>query len=400
MATKIRNRSIVIPVHYYQNNNGSVTEANESVTRNYTETVIGSSVPAWQYKIAHLQSATSSYTRSGGVTFENGGYTLSASVPRIGKGSYVERLSGIPIALPPSPSDITKAYELALGNFLTNASNVIAPLKGGTVIGELRETLRMIRNPASALRDGFSSYFKRARRLTARRRPKLRKVLSNTWLEYVYGWRPLIEDLKSGVEAYRKLKDSYETVRAFGMGTSSGTPVLFQENGGHANYLRYVENRITTLSSVVKFKGVCKAWPDGIQTSSAERLQVVLGFNLADFVPTVWELIPYSFVVDMFTNVGDILNAGHGLNSTWVWLSRSTKTTRAVTVSRRVNLPEFLRFAGESARASESGGPSKLSVWNYSRGTPTLRLPSLVFELPSSPWSWANLLALLSSKAG
>lgn len=35
----------------------------------------------------------------------------------------------------------------------------------------------------------------------------------------------------------------------------------------------------------------------------------LFGFSAKEFVPTLWELLPWSFLVDYFTNVGDILDA-------------------------------------------------------------------------------------------
>lgn len=403
MTTQVRLRSFTLPQRYFQRlSTGAISEKNEDTTVSYSETRIGNPVPSWEYKIRHLISASSSYSRSLTLEVELSNWSVSLSYP--GKtGVYWEKLSGIRYnTLPAAPLYNSKAYEIALGNFLSDASSAIAPLKGGVLVGELRETLRMIRNPASALRDGISAYLKRARRLRrkhGRRNPHtLRKVLSNSWLEYVYGWAPLIEDLKSATEAYAKLKNKVETVRAFGKGSSEVKTPAVLGLGGHSNYIRYNQVVSHSQKTTCLIKGVCKADLQGVDAEAADRLQTALGFNLQDFLPTIWELIPYSFVVDMFTNIGDILNSGYGLTSDWVWTSKSELNKSTVEVARYADFSKISALTNGQAKITESGGSLKMSLKTYSRGIPQLRLPNLVIELPSSPWSWANLAALISSK--
>lgn len=404
MTTQVLLRSFTLPQRYFiRLPNGAYSEKSENVTVSYSETRIGNPVPAWEYKIRHLTSASSGYSRSLTLEVKPSNWSVSLSYPG-DPGVYWEKLSGINhSSLPAKPLYNSKAYEIALGNFLSDASSAIAPLKGGVLVGELRETLRMIRNPASALRDGISAYLKRARRLRrehGRRNPHtLRKVLSNSWLEYVYGWVPLIEDLKSATEAYTKLKNKVETVRAFGKGSSGSKTPGVVGLGGHSNYIRY--NQIVSLSQMTtcRIKGVCKADLQGVDAEAADRLQTALGFNIQDFLPTVWELIPYSFVVDMFTNIGDILNSGYGLTSDWVWTSKSELNESVKEVARYADLGKIAALTNGRAKVTEeSGRPLVMSLKTYTRGIPQLRLPSLVFEIPSSPWSWANLAALISSK--
>lgn len=404
MATQILLRSFTLPQRYFQRlPTGAYSEKSENVTVSYSETRVGSAVDAWRYKIKHLISATSGYSRSLTLEVKPGDWSVSLSYP--GKtGVYWEKLSGIAhAALPAAPLYNSKAYEIALGNFMSDASSAIAPLKGGVLVGELRETLRMIRNPASALRDGISAYLKRARRLRrehGRRNPhSLRKVLSNTWLEYVYGLVPLVEDLKSATEAYAKLKSEVETVRAFGKGSAETKTPAVTGLGGHSNYIRFNQVVKYSQKTTCRVKGVCKADLQGINTTAADRLRTVLGFNLQDFIPTIWELIPNSFIVDMFSNVGDILNSGYGLTSEWVWTSKSEINESVKEVARYADYGKIAALTSGHATVSESpGSPLVMSIKSYSRGIPELRLPRLVFEIPSSPWSWANLAALISSK--
>lgn len=375
----------------------------------YEVSKTGVKVPRWKYRIQHLQSATSAYSRVGDLKIEGDDYSCGVSF-NTGQMSYSDEYKGnTPLwSVPPVAEHDPLAYEEALGNFLSSASDAIAPFKGGVFLGELKETLQMLRRPASALRDGMSSYLQRARRLTGRgRRPlsarrrisEINKVLSGTWLEYVYGWRPLLQDIEAATDAYAKLNARIETVRAYGKAKRSSIVYEYSSTDNHPNYLHWLTEEINKVTTTSRLKGVCKAYATGVDQDSAQGILDTLGFNLAEFVPTVWELIPYSFVVDMFTNVGDILNSGLGLTADWVWLSASNTTDNEIAYSRKLNHSMISYVLGIPYNSYENGSSTlKVSRTFYDRWDPVLRLPNLVLGVPNTPWSWANLSALIAQK--
>jgi hypothetical protein len=56
-------------------------------------------------------------------------------------------------------------------------------------------------------------------------------------------------------------------------------------------------------------------WPDS----------KALGYDIRSFVPTLWELLPYSWAVDYFTNLGDILYGLSYGGQDVVWCARGIK---------------------------------------------------------------------------
>jgi hypothetical protein len=62
-------------------------------------------------------------------------------------------------------------------------------------------------------------------------------------------------------------------------------------------------------------------------------LGATLGFSWESFVPTVWELVPYSFILDYFTNIGDVLSAGLLVQSHLAWGCASFGTTKTKEIS-------------------------------------------------------------------
>lgn len=291
----------------------------------------------------------------------------------------------------------TTAVNTALGNFLTSASNALAPLKGGVILGELRETLRMIKNPASALRDSISSYLKEATRLRRTSRMsgrRLSKVLSNTYLEYVYGWRPLCQDIKSGADAYSALASKQETCFAFGRATDRPYVIKTSTYGGKINTLAvdFMKERSSTFKAT--YKGVA-ASKLGIQTDAASRIMVLSGFNWEDFLPTAWELIPYSFVADYFTNISQLLNSAHGLSASWIWKSLAVESTYSVVIYPKLRDPGL---GWRLINKYQNDATGQVDLRDYSRGEANLHLPTFQLEIPGVGFVWANLLALLTQK--
>lgn len=222
--------------------------------------------------------------------------------------------------------DTQHAENQALTYFLRNVRNSRRSLQGGVLLGELRETLGMLRRPASALREGFSSYLNAVRSRTSGLRSKdfsrkgrdasLRKMISGTWLEYRFGWSPLISDIDGIAKAAAAISTRHFQTRATGVGVvekSADSTIRF---GAIKGIFRREEKY-----EVIYRSGLNETTP-GV-SSNLETL----GLGLRDFIPTVWELIPYSFVVDYFTNIGDLLDAATTSTSNLAWCNKTTRRT-------------------------------------------------------------------------
>jgi len=258
----------------------------------------------------------------------------------------------------------------------------------------------MLRRPASALRDGFSAYLKRTHRLRRRRYPnnrELRKAIAGTWLEYVFGWKPLVGDIEDAVEAYRKLASHRET--SFVIGEAFETLQASQDTVSLSapNYLRWTETTVKKKTDKLKFKGVVRHAYSGVREDTASRVAELCGFRLEEFIPTVWELLPYSWLVDYFTNIGDILNGMHAVNADLAWISLSRWTTASTKISRKADPSWAKQILGKECQVLFSDSPFEGSRVRYTRTQPILTVPNLQLTFASS-WQWVNLAALMSLK--
>lgn len=182
--------------------------------------------------------------------------------------------------------------------------------EGLTVLGELRETLHMIKHPAESLRRGIDVYARWARgiRRSCRRLPrKIRhatyaKAVGDTWLESVWGWMPLINDVQSGLDAYRDLVDRPAVERFSARGSADATFRRERTQYGYwwIHYPFYAQSKGTVT---VQYKGAAKS---NLETNFGLSN---FGFSFAEFVPAAWELMPYSWLIDYFGNIGDVLSS-------------------------------------------------------------------------------------------
>jgi len=162
-------------------------------------------------------------------------------------------------------------------------------LQGGVILGELMETIHFLKNPLREVLKLLSS-------------PSV-KNLSNAWLSYRYGLRPLLKDISDAIALIKKgFRKSQGLLRASGtvkfndISTSLGSNTMFY--GLNARLQTTVVTSIST-SCTVYYR---------VSSSSLSRLED-LGLSPWDIPGIAWELIPLSFVADWFFRVGPWLEA-------------------------------------------------------------------------------------------
>lgn len=126
------------------------------------------------------------------------------------------------------------------------------------------------------------------------RRTKLgAKGLGSTWLEWHFGWDPLIKDIATTVNILNQAP-IYHAVRVKGRRIQN-TEVSVMKSAYNDTY----------LTREISVRTTCGAF---IQTSSYNR-SVATQLGLTNPLAIAWELVPYSFVVDWFANVGTYLQS-------------------------------------------------------------------------------------------
>lgn len=372
----------------------------------WTEWVAKEDVGArdWRRIIASGQNATTEMSGSGHHEYEfSEGFAQESykypDLPGL-DGSLITR--GVLAPLSPSDAagysfdsdDLVTAKNQAFARLYSDLARVENAFKGMVFAGELRESLQMIRRPARALREGLDDYFralkKRAPRNISQRRRK--DIVASTWLEYAFGWKPLVSDIDSAIDQFyssKLVRPIFQMVRGQGKvenmnlreavtGTVIGVPL-------YASILR-IDNLIVKLYGVYTSNG-----------SGCKNLHQS-GWNPTEFIPTLWELIPYSFLVDYFTNIGDIVSSWSyrflGLNFlSQTVVDMSTASAVDYTIAEKASTAET------SYSYIMSPGSSRMTRRSFVR-TPSvaLEVPSLELQVPGfGSTKWLNMAALAST---
>jgi len=282
-------------------------------------------------------------------------------------------------------------------------------IQGGVVLGELGKTAGMLRGTASNLRGGILSYLSKAVGIRNGRGSSKakRKALSNTYLEATFGWQPLISDCKDLAKTLGRLIHESDRVRfrAFGSEEGQHSKAVGESTFGTL----YVNQTTFEIAKVeVIYRGFLRGPRYEAGSPPLERIISMSGFDLRSFIPTVWELIPYSFLVDYFTNIGDVLQAlctdtsgVHGLWKTEIWESK-----REVTLAPNRKKTEDVLISVNGTNVSDfqhSGGVGKYvtTLRNVSRNTSGMPLMLPQFTGLDLKWrQFVNIGALFLSKMG
>lgn len=294
------------------------------------------------------------------------------------------------------PSSLSNEVDVA---FLNKMNSVVQSFSTGTFIGEMRETLRMLKRPLASLRNGFSDYLRAVDSRTSRRpRHRIPDIVSGTYLEYKFGWAPLISDIRSIGRLYNQVIEKYpgsSKVRA----TRSHTV-----NGDLPNAVRAVFD--PRMRWILDYRSE-KTWRMSLTgifggNLHATSFSEAAGLNLSSFRADVWNLLPWSFVVDYFVNVGDCITASSVVRIAPITLVRSTKLTASFEVDAQFDHAyAYERFSAEPSYSgvtvSSSPCNTRLYYMAFSRSIESIDnlrvVPSISVPPLDSP-KWLNLAAL------
>ena len=313
-------------------------------------------------------------------------------------------LSGSPLGITiplstsiPGAATVDTFRKLASLKLMLRAQQARQSLQALVSLGEVGETLRMLRRPARALFEGIFDYLGESRRRARKAKKKHRKrVVQDTWLEYNFGWAPLVSDIEGAHNALHNLPLSqYQYVRA-----THSDDVEADTNLGSSTVGKFVFG----WEETVKYNVSVRAYGEvGVECISNSGKLARWGIETEQFVPTLWELIPYSFVADYFSNIGDIISANALPRGAMKWHGMTSK----VTVSKR----RSYRFSSNGTKNNvtqyKGGGgfatPSYSSRTHYSRQTAAFTsfgLSDFAFEIPGLSRKWLNLAALAKAAKG
>lgn len=195
-------------------------------------------------------------------------------------------------------TDESNARSALLTSALADANS--SEFQGQTFAAEAIKTVQMLGSPFKSLRS-LTMKMVRHRDDLVRKGLSSAEASASAWLEYRYGWRPLLMDCADlfkvlsgqgrvpGVVLRKRHRQSFDW-------SGSSSADVFNNTYQRVRGEHKLSYR-STVHAGARYKITDPRYEQFLSTS--------LGLSL-DFVPsTVWELVPFSFVADWFVNVGD-----------------------------------------------------------------------------------------------
>jgi len=283
-------------------------------------------------------------------------------------------------------------------------------LNGLAFTGELREAIHGLRHPFELLRSQVYSHTNKLNnaKLALRNMPEKsrkkawREVISGTWLETSFGLRPIISDTKEIAEALSRFQfELPKKVRLQSKSAVSNATVSTGQTGFGDQYLQFrtVFKRESTAFCSYSVGMSSETRPAGSVSSLIE----VLGFTPENFVPALYEVMPWSWLIDYFSNVGNIIEAGTTSHVGIKWISRSVGVKTIDTYLAVPSRELTQNLMGQAKINTWSGSPSSatLSMATLDRtNPPTLGIPDLTFTIPGRGVQIANLIAIMGQLSG
>lgn len=308
--------------------------------------------------------------------------------PNHALGTYKYRLVGhYPMAMidrtfGTNAAGVVLAKSQAKLAFLGKVNEAIAPFTGGVFFGEIRQTIRMIRSPLKKLVSYTRGYHKKVERLAraAKKRVRVHKFrkfyddesfisgLTSAYLEWTYGVLPILSDMDGLGKAIGQIKT--KRTADIRLQVTIPIPEITVYQGLHrvgvsswnAPVMAHLVDR---LQGSVRIVGAIDTTLLSGSIPSNTGLEA-LGLSMNQFVPTVWNLIPYSFVSDYVVNIGQVLGAAFTATQ---YLKYCWETTRL----KQLNTSMCVAVPGMTRPISASGfGVAAIEGISLNRVKPSL----------------------------
>lgn len=357
----------------------------------------------YKKQIRDLQEATTAmtaYTQSAKVT-QRASLTCVLQ-PAYGGGVQKDTAFGIyegnpstfalPVSMfdtvPASVANRAKAEAIAAVN--SKIRKINSPFNTQVFAAELHEVKQLLTGPLSKytrLLTGLNALVKKG---------ISKKDIPNLHLELQFGVVPLIMDIKDimGVLNDKIGQKPVEVVKAFGKSSSviydsDITTTVYQSRKFHRRH-----RQLYTAEYFIR-AGIAAEYQERAHGISALSDQLL---DILQIPVTLWEITPYSFLIDYFVNVGDIIESTTTASSMVSWTSQ----TLIQTIESEI-YSEFVPSAPDVFYSSITvdSSPFKqvnLKLRKVTRQGGSVGIPPMTVTLPGSAVRYANIAALLFSK--
>lgn len=291
-------------------------------------------------------------------------------------------------------------------------------------LGELKETIHMLKRPMEAIHKGVNQYLKTLKStrgkvkgnvsmrrsetpasLNLRRLDAVKNAMAGSWLELQFGVKPLLNDVKEIAHTALDLATgpSVKHTRLRSKSTDAEKVIDVGAYLPSGAWMTWVDTRkrTRTKSGVQYVVGLRHSLDAPV--NQLDRARTAFGFQWQNFVPTVYELLPWSFLIDYFVNFGDIIEAVCTDTSDVSWVVKTVRQDTTVDFTERWEMLSDPDSAGYPLWKCVSSPGIKDSLRKIRHLTvtrtvsSTLGIPPLVVSAPGADSTkWVNMAALLA----
>ena len=247
----------------------------------------------------------------------------------------------------------------------------------GVTMASWRQSRDMVTSRYRQMTLQATEFEERARRVLvsgkSRQQRRLHAIrlrgLADQYLEMVFGWQPLLADIHAAARTVIDTKPQRRWVRA------SASTVLSLDYGV----------RTSSRADWRTFFGTVRRSRGCQVTVSNPNLWLRERAGLNNPATVAWDLVPWSFVVNMFVNTGQLV----GSISDFAGLTFSNPfDVKACDVTST-------QHAFRTAREGAYGGDSSYYLSEKTQSLSGMTRPPVVFKVPNASWQTAAIAASL-----
>lgn len=354
----------------------------------------GSNIGDWRERIALGLSATTALEGTSTLRMEMQGGSITArfGYPYVICHQYGDLFS-IQAGVPSASTGLDAIAERkAASKFLSKYIAATNTWRGGNFMAEIRETIQMLRHPSKLLYHKVWEYagsFRKFRNVKRLKRKHVADYIADTWLGFVFGVKPLIADCNDAGKALERIKNGsgHDTMRISGYGDNRfmDKTIFAHSVPPGAQSLNNFFAHYSVKHQTCRYYGALKAQPADRYTAFEQA-----GFTVFDIVPAAYEAMPWSFFLDYFGNINEILDSCKLWTADFAWVNRTIRNSTALTQKDIFHVP-----VPGNLECSISGGRFYALARYVKRSTSAIPYPSFHFKMPGSDSAkWLNIAAL------
>jgi len=296
----------------------------------------------------------------------------------------------------PDPDALNHASSQLLKKYLDATKS----WRGGNFVAEFGETVEMFLHPVKSIYRRswtFVGKLKKLRKVYERDPVSYSKALADLYLAFVFAIKPLAQDANDFADTVTKYQTSYVPdvlhIHAHGKSKKLVSRDTVDVTSAPYGIGLMQSERSVVLDSHVIYAGAIRSAP----TFNGRTLSQ-FGFDEFDIVPAVWEAIPFSFLVDYFLNVQEVLDSMRYWQADISWLQQTVRNSATLNYGKPYQIPSTTAtFACSSSDAGFYASATK--VKRVAVGS--MPYPGFQLKFPAiSSLKWLNVAALARQFAG